>query len=232
MLLPIILSALIGIAHYASNNLCLVCSKLKKQAISLVAGISIAYLFLNLYPEFYKQARNLSPFMITSVFLGFAVFHVIDKEIYQKFRPTEVKEDIMLVHGIGLALYYIVIGIVLVSLISISTKEGVLFFIPVFIYAALSALSSHGIHGMHGPHYNIVAHLNLIQSVCIVGGALIALFYAIPEVSLIYLTGIVAGILNYVVVRDMLPEGKKGKPLLFILGALIYLLLTAILWAF
>lgn len=230
MILPVILSVLIGLAHYASDRLCIICSTIRKQLISLIAGISTVYVFVNLFPEFYKASRPFNPLIFTSVFLGFAIFYLVDKEIYQKIRHKQVPHDIRLAHGYGLTIYYFVVGIALVKLLSLSTKGGILFFIPIFIYSGLSTLSSHGIHGMHGPHYKSILHLNVIQTISVIVGTLIALFLMIPDFLLIYLIGFVAGILTYIIIRDILPKGKKGEPLFFILGAFIYLVLIIALW--
>ena len=230
MILPIVLSALIAIAHYFSDRVCFACTKIKKHIISLMAGIAIVYIFVNLYPEFYKIARFTSPFIFTSLFLGFAIFYLIDKEIYQKIKHKQVPKNIELAHGYGLTIYYFVVGIALVRILDISLNEGILFFVPVFIYAGLSTMAAHGIHGMHAPPYKVLTPLHLLQSVSVIAGTLLALLLNIPEFLLIYLIGLVAGILTYIVIRDMLPKGKKGKPLFFILGALIYLALIIILW--
>lgn len=229
-LLPIILSALIALAHYFSDRLCILCQKFWTKVISLVAGIATVYVFVNLYPEFYKSARFVSPFIFTSVFIGFSIFYLIDKEIYQKIRHEQVPKNIELAHGYGLTIYYFVVGIALVHLLNISLKEGILFFIPVFIYAGLSALASYGIHGMHSPPYRILTPLHQMQALGVIAGTLIALFAYIPVSMLIYLTGLIVGILTYIVIRDMLPKGKKGEPIYFILGSAIYLALIVILW--
>jgi hypothetical protein len=230
MILAIILSGFIAIAHYFSDRLCVLCRKFWTSITSLSAGIAIVYVFMNLYPEFYRAARFVSPFIFTSVFLGFSLFYLVDKEIYQKIKHEEVPRDIELAHGYGLTVYYFVVGIALVRLLNISTREGVLFFIPVFIYAGLSTMAAHGIHGMHSPPYKVLTPLHFLQAFGVIAGTVVASFLNIPESFLLYLTGLVVGILTYVIIRDMLPGGKKGKPLFFILGALIYLVLIIILW--
>jgi hypothetical protein len=230
MITQIILSFAIAIAHYFSDRVCLACFKLRRHTISFSAGIAIAYVFVSLFPEFYRQARFVSPFIFTSVFLGFSVFYLVDKEIYQKIRHREVPKDIELAHGYGLTIYYFVVGIALVNFFNTSFREGLLFFIPVFIYAGLSTMAAHGIHGMHAPPYRVLAPLHFIQALGVIAGTLVALMVNIPGFLLLYLTGLIVGILTYIVVRDMLPKGKQGEPLLFIIGSIIYLSLIIIMW--
>lgn len=230
MIFAIVLSVLIAFAHFISDRICLMCSTVKNELISFVAGISIVYVFLNLYPEFYSVASAHSPLMFTSVFLGFAIFHIIDKEIYQKISHKGVKNDIKVAHGLGLVVYYFVVGMVLVHLLDISSKTGFLFFIPVFIYASFAAFSGHSIHGLYGPHHVMLEYLFIFQSFAVIAGTVFALFVAIPDPISIYSTGLVAGLLTYIVLRDMLPKEKKGNPLLFIMGSLVYATLIVWLW--
>jgi hypothetical protein len=229
-ILPILLALLIGVAHIWSDRVCIVCTIYGEQVISVVAGAATAYVFMNLYPEFYREAAALNPWIFSSVFFGFVAFHLIDKEIYQKFRRGKVPKEIKEAHGYGLIIYYFVVGVTLAKLLNISFRNGILFFVPVLIYAALSTLSKHGIHGMHGPYYRVISHLHFMQAIAVVVGSAIALIIPIPEHVLIYSIGLVAGILTYVVVRDLLPKGRKGYPLYFIIGAAIYLALIGLLW--
>jgi hypothetical protein len=231
MLIPILLSALIAIAHYFSDKIGLIRSEFREHLISFVAGVSMVYVFVNLYPEFYKAASVGNPLILTAVLVGFVTVHLIDKEIYQKIHPARVTNDIRIAHGYGLIVYYFVIGIVLVELLNVNTMSGLLFFIPVFIYSGLSTVAAHGIHGMHGPHQKTISHLHFLQGAGVLGGTVFALFIQLPESLLIYLIGLVAGILTFIIVRDMLPKGKRGRPVYFLLGAVAYFALILMLWS-
>ena len=225
MILPIVFAVLIALAHYGSHHFCLVCTKIKDKLISFVAGVATVYIFMDLLPEFYSEATKISPVLYTSVFFGFAIFFLIDKEIYQKIQHKKVSEDIKLAHGVGIIVYYFVVGMALVQLLSVDMKQGILFFIPVFIYSGLSTLSGHGIHGMHGPHYEALSHIKLFQSLSVIAGTLVGLFVVIPNPIFVYLIGLVGGLLLYVIIRDTLPKGKKGKPYMYVTGAAIYTVL-------
>jgi len=228
--LAIILTISLAVAHYFSDRLLRSSEEIRKHIISFTAGIAIVYVFMNLFPEFYKSADLFSPFLFTSVFIGFALFYLIDKEIYQKIKHQQIPKNIELAHGYGLTIYYFVVGSALVNLLNSNIKNGILFFIPVFIYAALSTMAAHGIHGMHSPPYKVLTPLHFVQSMSVIAGTLFALFFNIPQPILLYLTGLVVGILTYIVIRDMLPKGKKGEPLFFIAGAGTYLILIIFLW--
>jgi len=230
LIIEIVLSVLIAIAHYMSDRIQLMRSHFKTELISFVAGISTVYVFLNLYPEFYSSVDPGSPLVYTSVFLGFALLHLIDKEIYQKISHKGMKNDIKVAHGIGLTIYYFVVGVVLVSLLNSSLKTGFLFFIPVFIYASFAAFSGHSIHGLHGPHHETLEFLYIAQSAAVVLGSVVAVVLVIPAYISTYATGLVGGFLTYIIVRDILPKDRKGNPLVFVLGSLIYATLIVWLW--
>lgn len=230
MVLSIILSFIIGLGHYLSDRFCLTCSKYKTEIISFTAGVSITYIFLQLLPELYNGVIALNRFLFIFVLLGFVLFHLVEKYIYQNIPYNKVPGDLKLTHSIGLTIYYIVVGIVLVKFINKNAIEGILFFIPVFLHAIISSLSSHGIHGLYGPHYRNEKWTNLLQSSAAIIGVIIALNIAVSDQLSFALTGLVAGILSFIVVRDILPKDKKGKPLFFILGAILYGLIIVILW--
>ncbi|MBD3310006.1 hypothetical protein GF351_02195 [Candidatus Woesearchaeota archaeon] len=229
MILPIVFAVLIAIAHYWSDRFCKVCREFGEQMFSFVAGIATVYVFLGLYPEFYRQARFLSPYAMTSVLLGFAVLYVVDKEIYRKTSRSERRFDLEMAHGVGLMAYYLVVGIALYRLTEVSVRSGVLFFIPVFIYSGISAMSLYGLR-LTDARKTELSYLEMMQGFCVLAGAFIAQFFFIPSSFMIYLVGLVAGILTYVVFRDMLPKGKQGEPLYFVVGGAIYLVLIAVLW--
>ncbi len=230
MILSIILSSLIGLGHYLSDRFCLTCSKYKNEIISFTAGVSITYIFLQLLPELYMGVAVLNRFLFIFVLVGFVLFHLVEKYIYQSIPHNKVSNDLKLAHSMGLTIYYIVVGIVLVKFVNKSAIEGILFFIPVFLHAIISSLSSHGIHGLYGPSYPNKRGINLLQSVAAIIGVVISLSIIIPDQVSFALMGIVAGLLLFIVTRDILPKDKKGNPLFFVLGVVLYGSIIILIW--
>ena len=44
------------------------------------------------------------------------------------------------------------------------------------------------------------------------------------------LLGIVIGVLSYTTIRHSIPRGARGKPIFFVVGALLYAMLIIIKW--
>ena len=223
MVFSVILAIIIGIGHYLSDKFCLACSAYKKEIISIVAGVSLSYFLLQLLPEIYTSTLSKIPFLF--VLIGFTLFHLVEKYIYQEIPKNKITQDLLFSHSIALFIYYVLVGLVLYRLSSISYEQGFLFFIPVFLHATLSTLSAHGIHGLHNTHYKFDKFVNLLQTIGSLLGVAIASLFIIPENILLNLTGFVVGVLLFIIVRDTIPKEKEGSPFYFILGIVFYLII-------
>ncbi|MAG52394.1 MAG: hypothetical protein CMH62_00355 [Nanoarchaeota archaeon] len=234
MVLSLLLSAGIAIAKYFSGNFSIESSKYKAYLISFVAGISVTYIFLHLLPNLQNGDSDLIKSLFIFVLIGFVVFHLTEKFIYRYVGKGKVSEDLKLNHSLGLFLYEFSIGIVLVQFTRVNVIEGFLFFVPVFLHTALSNLSLHKIHGLNPEKEQILENktIRMILSGGAVYGALIAFFYNLNLRFSYILTGLVAGILLYVVIREMIPKEKEGNPIGFVLGVVFYSLLIFATWIF
>ena len=227
MVLGLVFSALVGISHYISNRFHLLKSKRRESIISFIAGISLTYLLLVLLPEFYERSLLSSKLILLFILAGFSFFHLVDKFIYQKVEHSRVRKDIRIAHGAGIAAYYFVVGAVLFSLFSINIKQGILFFIPVALYAIMSNIYAVGVRGIRSKE---IFSLNLIQSIMPLAGAATMKIFPISETIITALIGIVAGMFILIIVKDVIPKDTKGKPADFVLGAVLYILVIIISW--
>ncbi|MBI2507617.1 hypothetical protein HYV89_01555 [Candidatus Woesearchaeota archaeon] len=235
MVLAFILTAFIGIANYLEENLSIKGTKYKPHVISFVAGFSVSYIFLSLLPELYEGVIGIgNRTLFVFVLIGFVLFHMIEKFIYQHVGKGKISERLKLTHSIGIFFYEIIAGIVLVNFLKIGILEGLLFFIPVFSHTAMSNLSIHKIHGLH--HHKEQLIENKFMRVLLAGGSLygavLASLYLISSKLSFTLTGLVAGILLYVVIRETIPKDKEGNPLMFVVGVLLYSMLIFGIWLF
>ena len=119
-------------------------------------------------------------------------------------------------------IYHLVIGIILVSFINQGLGQGILFFIPVFLYTAVSTLP---VDISQSKIINLVVSSSTFLGVLIGGG-----FYqnAHPIVYLALL-GFIIGALSFTVFRHSIPQGSKGKPLLFTIGVILYAIVIFLL---
>ncbi|MBW3022867.1 hypothetical protein KY308_02090 [Candidatus Woesearchaeota archaeon] len=226
MLLPSIFALAIGFIYFLSDRFCLFCHKHKSFFISFVAGVSVSYIFLSLLPEFHFGVTE--DWVLMSFLIGFLGYHIVNKAIYQKTDKEKLNSELLMSHEIGFIFYYFVIGIVLQDIFNLGVKEGVLFFVPVFL---ISGMSAHIIHRLSHSHHNpSFRPIKLFHVFAVLLGVWTANFLTLPKPLTSSLVGIVAGILTYIVIREEIPEGRKGKPLYLIIGALLYSMIIFLTW--
>lgn len=81
------LGFLLGIIHFYSEKLKPPEGANRFRVISFAAGISIAYLFLDLLPHTYEAAGHLKNFVFVFLLLGFVLFHLAEKLIMLPLAP-------------------------------------------------------------------------------------------------------------------------------------------------
>ena len=231
MVFALLLALAHSLVNYLSEFITLDKSKYKSCLISLVAGISVTYIFLHLLPGLYEGVLEIRNSLFIYVLVGFVLFHVTEKFIYRYVGKGKISEDLKISHSFGLFLYDFSIGILLVYFMSISVLEGLLFFIPVFFHAGLSNLGMHKIHGLHEREQPVLRNriLRILLSGASFYGAFIAFYYGVSLGVAYALAGLVAGVLLYVVIREMIPREKEGNPMCFIIGVVLYALLIFII---
>lgn len=222
-LYTIILGVILAITHFYSNNLHKMLSKIKDKILSFAAGISVAYIFLVLLPDIYQGSDSL--INLVFVLIGFALFHLAEKHVYQHKSVVKKIREFKEIHSTVFFLYHIVIGIVLFNLIEKDLIKGSLVFFPILFHTSISIASLNQIHK------NIKENtlVRLILSVSTLLGILIAIYFLISTNIINILLGFVGGTLFYIVIREEIPKERQEKTKYFILGLLIYTLLILML---
>ncbi|MBD3248963.1 hypothetical protein GF336_02865 [Candidatus Woesearchaeota archaeon] len=222
--IAIIFGLLISTTHYFSEVICQRCKTGKEYSplFSFSAGISTTYIFLHLFPRFSIGAAQTSQYLFISVLAGFVVLHLVEKYIYQHSPEEKLLRELALEDSIISFIYHLFVGIVLVSLFSQSFTEGLLFFFIVLFYTAISTLP------VDVPKFRSMRII--VASSTSIGVILSSfVFKSITPLSQpwIYynIMGFIIGALSFTVTRHSLPHGKKGSPLYFTLGVVLYTLL-------
>ena len=223
VLLGIVLAGL----HYFSEGIHIAHGKHKVKALSLAAGIFMAYLFLDLFPRLYSPSASVNRIAMVFVLVGFAVFHVAEKRIYKSRLGKERKRrELKEVHSLGFFAYHFIIGIVFASLSGSGFLAAALFFIPLALHTAISSASLKEIHGT--VRESLPARLLLSASTLL--GIIFGLYYSIQALLEAILLGFVVGALLYIMLIDSVPKERQGRPEYFIAGAALYALLIAASW--
>ncbi len=222
--LTLIYGLIISILHYLSDFISLKFIKYKEKILSFGAGISITYLFLELLPQMHEATKSLRGIGYISILVGFALFHLIEKYVYQHSKREERIEKLRHIHSAGFFIYYFIIGVVLYYFIERSPVEGTLFLIPLVFHSAVSSASFQEIH----KKLREKQHVRLFLSSSTIMGVLIAIYIGVSQNIYYAMLGFVVGVLFYIIIKDILPEQKEGDPKYFLAGMILFVLLLLI----
>ena len=223
-MIAIIFGLVMGITHYLSEHLNLKDTKYYAQLISFSAGISITYIFLDLFPQFSEGAIQINKFLFIFVLLGFISFHLVEKYIYLHSPKDKLIRELAIEDTVISFVYHFIVGMIIVSFVEQGWVKGTLFFIPVLFYTAVSTLPVDKTKFMA---------IRFVLSMSTLLGVLFASFVNIIPMIYYALLGTVIGILLFTIIRHSIPSGKEGKPLSFTIGVIVYTLIIITLnWTF
>jgi hypothetical protein len=79
--------------------------------LSFSAGISLTYIFIDLFPYFTSKAIFVDDSLFILLLLGFALINLIEKHIYQYSIDKNIKKEFLILNQISSISYYFIIGI-------------------------------------------------------------------------------------------------------------------------
>jgi hypothetical protein len=223
MTLALVFGLAMGLGHYFSENTLKLCKKVLGEVTSFAAGISVTYVFMQLFPEFVKRTFSVyHPSIFLSILVSFSAFHIIEKYIYQHSPRKGVFRKLSIEDTTISFIYHFIIGILLVELTAKNLVEGALFFFPVFFHTAVHTLPV---------DITKSRNMKIFLATATLWGVLTAAYIYTPSMMITtILIGFVIGALLFSVIRHSLPTGREGKPLYFVLGMLIYSMIIILTW--
>ena len=217
-----------GLTQYFNEKLLKILHKYRISLISFAAGLSSSYLFLLLLPEVYNGFLFLKQYTFLILFAGFISIHISEKYIYKHVKKIKIKHDVRTVHHITFFFYHFIIGIILVTLLQQSFREGFLFFIPIWLHTTISSIALTEIY----KKIKQKSFSKILLSASTLLGIIVALLFMIPTFIHYALLSLITGALTYIVIKDLTPKGKQGSLNMFIIGVIAYsliIILTRIL---
>jgi hypothetical protein len=210
-------------------------SILRKNAVSLGAGASVAYIFIQLLPElenagavFRSATSHLAlPYqgqygLHLATMIGFLIFYGLDEMV--SVRQAETSEttekaigEAFCAHMAGFGSYAWITSYLLVR--SLEKGEGSL-----LIYAIAMGLHfflcAHSLREDYGDSYDRIG--SRLLAGCSLGGWLCGVLLDLPKSVVVILFGLVAGgvLVNTMIME--LPRHQKGKFIPFLIGAAVY----------
>jgi hypothetical protein len=223
MVLPIIsfvLAGLLSTIHYFSERYSQHIERWHTEILSFSSGLFITLIFLHLLPEFVKGIEFTGQKVFLLMLIGFVSFHVLEKFLYQHIKnKKELLTNLAELHAIGFFLNHFVIGMVLFFVLSVSDLVvGIFIFIPLLLHTFSSALSlNHIFEHFHSKSLEIILSLSPVLGMVFV-------HFLKPHFYLFYgFFSLVLGAIIYIVIRDLMPYGKKGNLVFFLIGLSISL---------
>lgn len=212
--LSVILALLLGIAWFATDEIFYKKARrynARQQITSFSAGVITAYLFLELLPSTIMRGETLGAI---ALLVGFSISHLIEKTVRQQEAKRHSRKIHKMSHAVFLFIYFVIIGVILVEIVTVGVNEALLFFFPFFFYIMIEYLPKHLQFRTKGP-------LILLSGAPVIG-TLFASMVQVPFVVNSILVGLVSGAIFYVVPRESIPLGKKGAPIYFLIGVVLY----------
>lgn len=192
----------------------------RESIVSFSTGASVAYIFVQLLPEFHNVAMEASETIFIFPLLGFSAIHLTEKYIAKSgLSSKEIRHEYAEIHSTFLFIYHGAIGYLIASLLASSTVSGLLFFLPILLHTAVSSLSTSELHSEFSENRWIKSLLALAPLL----GVQLHIYGAISRNLFNPIFGTAIGMFFYVVIRDSIPEGEKGMPVEYIAGAGAYL---------
>ena len=224
-IIPFSLVLLLSAAQFFSDRLNIERSKYREHIISFAAAIAITYLLLSFLPEAYKNSEGISLFV--PLISGFVLIHLVEKFFYRKYsarfylRRAKTFHDEL--HTMILFIYHFVIGAVLIRLLDTDLVSGIFLMPPLLLFTTIGNWSLHHIYLQQIPHRRL-----LLASSTILGALFAKSAFFTPLIGTI-MFNFAAGILLFIVVRESIPQPKEGKPMIFLLGVVIYAVMIFLL---
>jgi len=216
-LAPVLVAVAIAFFHFIGEEFSEHIERFHIELLSFGAGLMVGTFFLEILPQVRVGETYLDHFVYVTFLLGFVLIHVLEKLVYQHtVGESEFAKDVIRFEAIGLVAYGLLVGVIVAVFFEAFGNLAYFILAPFFVRAfALSVYSKH-INEKIGSRFNRV-----LQTVGPVLGAFFGSLLIANKTQLFLVFSMAMGFVLYIVIRDIIPTGKEGKPMYFILGVLI-----------
>ncbi|GHA72008.1 hypothetical protein [Pontibacter akesuensis] len=225
---PVLVLALI---HFFGTRLRFLEGLPRSVWLSLAGGVSVAYVFLHLFPEFsegqahIKEFGGLGGFLEHHVYLmaliGLAFFYGLERAVIEdkqeQGKGQKPSGGVFWIHIGSFAIYNALIGYLLFQREEGALQELILFSIAMALHFIVNdyALQEH-----HKERYKRIGRWVLV--VALVAGWVVGYLLQISESAIALLMAFVGGGVILNVMKEELPEERASRYWAFALGAGLY----------
>jgi hypothetical protein len=215
-LIPLFIVALMAFIQFLGEKFSEHIESFHIEMVSFGAGLLIATFFLEVLPQVMVGEEFLHEWLYLALLVGFIGVHLTEKIVYRRaVDEREVEIDTNRFEAGGLAMYSLGVGFIITVLYQNYGDSSFFIFIPFFVRAFTISIPSSHINEMIGNNIN-----RILQLIAPFAGVFLASFLVSDKTQLFLIFSITTGAILYVFIRDMIPRGKRGNPVLFIIGAL------------
>ncbi len=187
------------------------------ELLSFGAGLMVGTFFLEMLPQIASGEVHLNNIIYLAFLAGFVLIHVLEKFVYQHIAgESEFAKYVTRFEAMGLAAYGLLVGIIIAVFFETYGDLAYIVLVPFFVRAFALSISSRHINEKIGSRLN-----HGLQLVSPFVGTLFGLFLIANKTQLFLVFSMAMGFILYIVIRDIIPLGKEGKPIYFIMGILI-----------
>ena len=213
---PLIAACFMAFLHYGGEFFSEHVEVFHAELLNLGAGLMISTFFVEILPHLSLGEMYLGHFVFIYFLIGFVSIHIIENFFYQRASNLEllVKEK-MEFEAAGLAAYGLIIGLVIVVLFETYGEVAYFVLIPFFVRSFTIAATLGHVVDKIGSKFN-----RAVQIITPIVGTLLGLLLIQNKIVMYLVFSLTMGLILYIVVRDMIPLGKEGKPIFFIIGVI------------
>jgi len=145
---------------------------------------------------------------------------------------NRINEHLDELHGYTNFVYHLIIGIILFELLTFDFITAIMFFIFA-LFKALTSKTSNDIQLFPDIEVNEEHNIRLYQKIITASAGLLGVFiglilnliFQVPMEIIFVLFSFMSGVILYTIIREVLPENESGRPLYFLLGIIIFLII-------
>jgi zinc transporter ZupT len=215
ILVILIIAAIMGFTDYFGHKISGLAGGKRDYILSFSAGVLISLLFLILIPDLVSNGP--ADIFFFFMLLGFSLMHLSEKYIYKHvLNKQELLKDLKIIHIIGFGIDNFLVGFIIASVLEIDLTLALYLSIPLFMQMLTSSISLDSLDIKLNDKIS-----KILLSVLPFLGAITGLILENDPLVANYVLAFVIGVLFYMIIRDVIPQGKAGYPLFFLIGMMV-----------
>lgn len=223
---PILVLALI---HFFGSRLSVLGGIPRSIWLSAAGGVSVAYIFLHLFPELSEGQEHMEELQALSLLkhhiylvalIGLVVFYGLERAVIsskEDNKSDSVDPGVFWIHIGSFAIYNLIIGYLLVLREEGSMQELLLFSIAMALHFIVN---DYGLQEHHKERYARYGRWILVLA--LVAGWVIGIVVPIGHAYVMMALAFIGGGVILNVMKEELPEERKSRYWAFVLGAGAY----------